>query len=62
MLQLAKRLGDGVKKDGAVPLLKNRILGNLFFEPSTRTASSFAAAMLRLGGNVIPSKNRSLLC
>merc|ERR1712048_870705 len=28
------------------------VLGNLFFEPSTRTASSFESAMRRLGGQV----------
>lgn len=26
----------------------------MFFEPSTRTQCSFAAAMLRLGGTVLP--------
>ncbi|MEZ4583847.1 MAG: aspartate carbamoyltransferase, partial [Caldilineaceae bacterium] len=29
----------------------------LFYEPSTRTSSSFMAAMLRLGGQVIPINN-----
>ena len=33
--------------------LKNKILANLFYEPSTRTSSSFNAAMLKLGGRVI---------
>jgi aspartate carbamoyltransferase catalytic subunit len=33
--------------------LKNKILTNLFYEPSTRTSSSFASAMYKLGGNVI---------
>ena len=33
--------------------LNNKILANLFYEPSTRTSSSFAAAMYKLGGNVI---------
>jgi len=29
-------------------------MGALAFEPSTRTFSSFTAAMLRLGGSVLP--------
>tara|TARA_Y100000034_G_scaffold133116_1_gene197757 strand:+ start:424 stop:1278 length:855 start_codon:yes stop_codon:yes gene_type:complete len=33
--------------------LNHKILANLFYEPSTRTSSSFAAAMYNLGGNVI---------
>ena len=35
-------------------LAQGRILANLFYEPSTRTSSSFHAAMIRLGGSVIP--------
>ena len=34
-------------------LLKGKVLASLFFEPSTRTSSSFVAAMERLGGSVI---------
>lgn len=34
-------------------ILRGRILGCLFYEPSTRTSSSFQAAMLRLGGTVL---------
>ena len=33
--------------------LKGKILTNLFYEPSTRTSSSFHAAMLKLGGEVL---------
>ncbi len=33
---------------------KKKILANLFYEPSTRTSSSFYAAMARLGGQTIP--------
>ncbi|MDI6900015.1 MAG: aspartate carbamoyltransferase [Methanolinea sp.] len=33
--------------------LKGKLLGLLFFEPSTRTRMSFAAAMARLGGNFL---------
>ncbi|MBX3080454.1 MAG: aspartate carbamoyltransferase [Anaerolineae bacterium] len=43
-----------VRRVGALELLKGRILANLFYEPSTRTSSSFIAAMQRLGGTVIP--------
>ncbi|HIC95587.1 TPA: aspartate carbamoyltransferase [Candidatus Bipolaricaulota bacterium] len=34
-------------------LLEGKVLASLFFEPSTRTQLSFAAAMERLGGRVI---------
>jgi aspartate carbamoyltransferase catalytic subunit len=34
-------------------LLEGRLLANLFFEPSTRTSSSFATAMLRMGGDYL---------
>jgi aspartate carbamoyltransferase len=34
--------------------LAGKILACLFYEPSTRTSSSFIAAMARLGGTVIP--------
>lgn len=43
-----------VRRFGSADLLSGKVLANLFYEPSTRTASSFMAAMLRLGGNVIP--------
>ena len=33
--------------------LRGKILSNLFYEPSTRTSSSFHAAMSKLGGDVI---------
>tara|TARA_Y100000590_G_C15442632_1_gene909463 strand:+ start:109 stop:912 length:804 start_codon:yes stop_codon:yes gene_type:complete len=33
--------------------LRGKILTNLFYEPSTRTSSSFHAAMLKLGGEVL---------
>lgn len=35
------------------PSLTGRVLGLLFFEPSTRTRLSFESAMLRLGGSVL---------
>lgn len=33
---------------------QGKILTNLFYEPSTRTSSSFYSAMVKIGGNVIP--------
>ncbi len=43
-----------VSRIGTFDLLKGKILANLFYEPSTRTSSSFTSAMERLGGSVIP--------
>lgn len=43
-----------VERLGTFDLLKGKILANVFYEPSTRTSSSFTAAMERLGGSVIP--------
>jgi ornithine carbamoyltransferase len=42
-----------VQTVGGDDSLKYRVMGSLFFEPSTRTSCSFQAAMLRLGGRVI---------
>ena len=43
-----------VKRVGSSDLLKGHVLACLFYEPSTRTSSSFIAAMSRLGGSIIP--------
>ena len=51
---VADEMRSMVQRFGKVNLLDGKILGNLFYEPSTRTSSSFQAAMLRLGGRVIP--------
>jgi hypothetical protein len=42
-----------VQTIGGDESLKYRVMGSIFFEPSTRTSCSFQAAMLRLGGKVI---------
>lgn len=52
-LDLFVREVDGVK--GAIPCnpLNNKIVATLFFEPSTRTKTSFHAAIKKLGGDYI---------
>ncbi len=51
---VAHEMHSMVERVGTFDLLKGKILANLFYEPSTRTSSSFTAAMERLGGSVIP--------
>lgn len=51
---VAEEMRSMVERVGTFDLLKGKILANLFYEPSTRTSSSFLAAMERLGGSVIP--------
>lgn len=47
MLEMSRRWGTA-------DLLKDYTLACVFYEPSTRTSSSFISAMVRLGGKVIP--------
>ena len=51
---VAEEMRAIVKGKGSTDLLKGTVLACLFYEPSTRTSSSFIAAMSRLGGTVIP--------
>ena len=50
----AREMREMVSRVGATDLLKEFVLACIFYEPSTRTSSSFIAAMERLGGGVIP--------
>lgn len=54
IMSVAREMRGMVARVGTFDLLKGKILANLFYEPSTRTAASFLAAMERLGGSVIP--------
>ena len=54
IFEVAHEMRMMVERVGTFDLLKGKILTNLFYEPSTRTSSSFTAAMERLGGSVIP--------
>lgn len=49
IFDLADRLANG-----RTTPLGGKIIANVFYEPSTRTSSSFFSAMTRLGGSVIP--------
>ena len=51
---VAHEMREMVERVGTFDLLKGKILASIFYEPSTRTSSSFTAAMERLGGSVIP--------
>ncbi|KAM0753284.1 putative bifunctional pyrimidine biosynthesis protein PyrABCN [Meredithblackwellia eburnea MCA 4105] len=42
-----------VERHIPIDILRGRVMCTMFFEPSTRTSSSFQAAMNRLGGSVV---------
>lgn len=52
LFSIANEMRVQVERNSAIHLLDGHVLCNLFFEPSTRTSTSFDAAMLRLGGRV----------
>lgn len=52
IFRVASKMREAVQRDGQIDLCRGLVLGNLFYEPSTRTSSSFHTAMLRLGGQV----------
>jgi carbamoyl-phosphate synthase/aspartate carbamoyltransferase/dihydroorotase/carbamoyl-phosphate synthase/aspartate carbamoyltransferase len=50
----AHEMRELVERVGHCDLLRGRVASCLFYEPSTRTSSSFISAMERLGGSVVP--------
>lgn len=54
IFQRANEMLEMSRRWGTCDLLKDYTLACVFYEPSTRTSSSFIAAMERLGGKVIP--------
>lgn len=57
IFDVAREMRSMVERVGSFDLLKGKVLANLFYEPSTRTSSSFAAAVQRLGGSVLQINN-----
>lgn len=53
LFDIAHEMRLQVERNGVIDLLKGRILCSVFYEPSTRTSSSFETAMKRLGGEVV---------
>ncbi|XP_063806908.1 multifunctional protein CAD [Pseudophryne corroboree] len=53
LFNVAHTLRMLVQKERGLDILKGKVMASMFFEASTRTSSSFAAAMHRLGGSVI---------
>ncbi|KAF7971570.1 hypothetical protein HWV62_20816 [Athelia sp. TMB] len=53
LFTIAHEMRLQVERNGTLDILKGKVLCTLFYEPSTRTSSSFDAAMKRCGGEVI---------
>lgn len=53
LFSLAHEMRLQVERNGTLDILKGKVLCTAFFEPSTRTSSSFDAAMKRCGGQVV---------
>uniref|UniRef100_A0AAX7T6L1 Dihydroorotase n=1 Tax=Astatotilapia calliptera TaxID=8154 RepID=A0AAX7T6L1_ASTCA len=55
LFNVAHTLRLMVQKERSLEILKGKVMASIFYEVSTRTSSSFAAAMQRLGGSVVHS-------
>lgn len=53
LFAIANEMRFQVERNGTVDTLKGKVLCTVFYEPSTRTSSSFDAAMKRCGGQVV---------
>uniref|UniRef100_H3AU29 Carbamoyl-phosphate synthetase 2, aspartate transcarbamylase, and dihydroorotase n=1 Tax=Latimeria chalumnae TaxID=7897 RepID=H3AU29_LATCH len=53
LFNMAHNLRVTVQREKSLDILKGRVMASMFYEVSTRTSSSFAAAMQRLGGSVV---------
>ncbi|KAM6965094.1 multifunctional protein CAD [Aplochiton taeniatus] len=53
LFNVAHTLRLMVQKERSLDILKGKVMASMFYEVSTRTSSSFSAAMHRLGGSVV---------
>ena len=53
LFTVANEMRIQVERNGSLDILRGKVLASVFYEPSTRTSSSFDAAMKRLGGQVV---------
>ncbi len=53
LFSIANEMRLQVERNGSLDILKGKVLCTIFYEPSTRTSSSFDAAMKRCGGEVV---------
>jgi len=53
VMDAAEQIHEALEIIPELPLLRGKVLANCFLEPSTRTATSFHGAMVRLGGSVV---------
>ncbi|KAF9195090.1 hypothetical protein BGZ50_005155 [Haplosporangium sp. Z 11] len=59
LFSLAHEMRTQVERNGSIDLLRGKVMCSMFYEPSTRTSCSFAAAMMRLGGTVVSADGSS---
>ncbi|KAF7235886.1 CAD protein [Varanus komodoensis] len=62
LFNVAHNLRMMVQKERSLDILKGKVMASMFYEASTRTSSSFAAAMCRLGGSVLPFTEATSSC
>jgi len=54
LLQIAKEVKEATTEKGRLEVMRRFITANMFYEPSTRTVSSFHTAVMLMGGSVLP--------
>ena len=57
LFQATPRMRTVVESQQQLTDLKGQVVTLLFYEPSSRTYGSFASAIQRLGGGIIPVQN-----